>query len=822
MISSATYRIQFNPEFGFGHVRRLLHYLQKLGISDLYASPIFAARPGSTHGYDVVDPGRLNPTLGTQDDFAILAAGLEQCNMGLLLDIVPNHMVAGSENAWWSDVLANGRESRWAVFFDIDWSAGGKIVLPVLDRSLRDALDAGELRIETDERGSTLRYHDHSFPLRVGTDTGDIERALSQQHYKLAYWREASLNYRRFFDVGDLVGVRQEDEDVFQAIHALVLQLVESGTVSGLRVDHIDGLFDPAQYLARLANLVPTANLIVEKVLAGEERLPEVWRVAGTTGYEFLNAVNGLFVEPEGLEALQNANAKFAGGSQSFADVVFDSKLQVARDLFPAELRRLARELAAFASAEVSLEELADAVAVVAAAFPVYRTYISDLEMSSRDRDVIEQAVSEARRRADSSVALDVLERVLLLDVPAEQREACPRFVMRWQQFTGPVAAKGLEDTALYRYNALLSMNEVGADPGGLRAVSPVALHEFNIRRQEHTPHSLNATATHDTKRGEDVRARLNVLSELADEWVEHQRRWSELNSGLKTSLHGEHSPSANDETLIYQTLVGAWPLHDRELPEFRERLHAYVIKAAREAKERTSWLDPDQDYERALTGFAEALFASQPFLDAFLPFQRRVAEHAVTNSLAQVVLKIASPGVPDIYQGTELWDLSLVDPDNRRPVDFAKRARLLDEISQSEPSIELAQELLSNWQEGRIKLYITHKCLSFRRANAALFSEGDYVALEVVGRHAERVLAFARRNEDTWAVAVIPRLVARLGSPPLGDVWRDTSVVLPDTAPKRWSNVFTGELLTAPNGAISLAITFAVLPISLLATVQT
>ena len=817
MISSATYRIQFNPEFGFGHVRRLLHYLQKLGISDLYASPIFAARPGSTHGYDVVDPGRLNPTLGTQDDFATLAAGLEQCNMGLLLDIVPNHMVAGSENAWWSDVLANGRESRWAVFFDIDWSAGGKIVLPVLDRSLRDALDAGELRIETDERGSRLRYHDHRFPLRVGTDAADVERALSQQHYKLAYWREASLNYRRFFDVGDLVGVRQEDEDVFQTTHALVLQLVESGTVSGLRVDHIDGLFDPAQYLALLANLVPTANLIVEKVLAGEERLPEVWPVAGTTGYEFLNAVNGLFVEPEGLDVLQGAYAEFTGRRRSFPDVVFDSKQQVVRDLFPAELRRLARELAAFASAEVSLEELADAVAVVAAAFPVYRTYISGPDVSPRDRDVIEQAVREARRRANGSVALDVLERVLALDVPAEQREACLRFVMRWQQFTGPIAAKGLEDTALYRYNALVSMNEVGADPGGLRAVSPVALHEFNIRRQEHTPHSLNATATHDTKRGEDVRARLNVLSELADEWVEHQRRWSELNSGLKTSLHGEHSPSANDETLIYQTLVGAWPLHDRELPEFRERLHAYVIKAAREAKERTSWLDPDQDYERALTGFAEALFASQPFLDALLPFQRRVAEHAVTNSLAQVVLKIASPGVPDIYQGTELWDLSLVDPDNRRPVDFAKRARLLDEISQSEPSIELAQELLSNWQEGRIKLYITHKCLSFRRANAALFSDGDYVPLEVVGRHAERVLAFARRNEDTWAVAVVPRLVAGLGFRSLGDVWRDTRIALPESAPGTWSNVFTGEPLAVLAGAISLRDAFAHMPVAML-----
>lgn len=821
-VPTATYRLQCNSAFAFEHARELLPYLQQLGISDLYTSPLFAAMPGSPHGYDVIDPTQFNPELGGADGFAALAAELKRHGMGLLLDIVPNHMVAGSQNAWWADVLEHGRESQWAAFFDIDWSAGGKIVLPVLGNKLADVLAGGELQVEADGDRSWLRYHERRFPLRSGTDTSSLEEALAQQHYVLTEWREglAQLNYRRFFDVNDLAGVRQEDERVFDATHALVRQLADARSISGLRTDHIDGLYDPAAYLERLAGLAPNAYLLVEKVLAGDEELPESWPVEGATGYEFLNAVNSLFVDPDGVAALEDAYVLFTGRSQSFADVVFDAKRQVARELYPAELGRMARDLSALAAQfaqDLDEDGLRDGIVAVAAAFPVYRTYVAGSTFSQHDRDVVEQALNAARRRTGPSAAIDLLERVLLLDVPDDHRQAALGFVMRWQQFTGPLAAKGLEDTALYRYNALVSMNEVGASPEGPRPMNIAAFHEFNSRRQARTPRALNATATHDTKRGEDVRARINVLSELAGEWAERQRGWNEVTSGLRSSVDGKRAPTNNDATLIYQTLVGAWPLDERDLPEFRERVRAYVIKAAREAKERTSWLDPNEEYERALTGFADALFDCDPFLETFVPFQRRVAELGMLNSLAQVVLKVASPGVPDIYQGTEFWDLSLVDPDNRRPVDFEKRVRILDELTRSEPTADLARELLESWRDGRIKLHVTHRALSFRRANATLFSEGDYVPLEVTGEYADNVLAFARRDGDSWAIVAVPRLTAKLGALPVGKSWGDTRIQLPPGAPAAWRNVFTNERLTVAEGRISVGNAFAHLPVALL-----
>jgi len=808
--------------FTFDHARELLPYLQQLGVSDLYTSPLFAARPGSPHGYDVIDPTRFNPELGGAEGFAALATELKRRGMGLLLDIVPNHMLAGSENAWWADVLEHGRDSPWAAFFDIDWSAGGKIVLPVLGRKLSEVLAAGELRVEADGDRSWLRYHDRRFPLRSGTETSSLREALSRQHYVLTYWREgmAQLNYRRFFDVNDLAGVRQEDGRVFDATHSLVRQLAGERSFSGLRIDAVDALHDPAAYLERLAAIAPDAYLLVEKILAGGEALPESWPVEGTTGYEFLIAVNSLFVDQDGLEVLKDAYTQFTGRSRSFAAVVFDAKRHVARELYPAELARLARDLRALAeqlAPGLGEDDAKDALVAVAAGFPVYRTYVAGFTVSKRDRSIVERAIGAARERTGASAAIDLLERVLLLDVPDAQRQAALDFVMRWQQFTGSLVA-GLEDTAFYRYNVLVSMNEVGANPDGPRAMSVAAFHEFNGRRCTHTPYALNATATHDTKRGEDVRARLDVLSELAGEWAERQQGWSVLASGLRSLVQGERAPTPNDETLIYQTLVGAWPLDDNDLPEFRERLRAYLIKAAREAKERTSWLGPDQDYERALTGFADALFAAQPFLDALLPFQQRIAELSVVNSLAQVVLKIASPGVPDIYQGTEFWDLSLVDPDNRRSVDFETRARVLDQLTQSEPSAALVRELLESWQDGRIKLHVTHRALSFRRTSAALFAEGDYVALDVTGEHADNVLAFARRDGDSWVIAAVARLTAHLGPLPVGETWDSTRMQLPPGAPSAWRNVLTNETLSTTSGALPVAEMFSCLPIALLA----
>ena len=917
----ATYRLQFNDAFRFPDAKALVPYLQRLGVSDLYASPLFAAVSGSTHGYDVTDPLRLNPRLGTEREFEALTQELRDREMGLLLDIVPNHMAASPENPWWADVLENGPGSPYAPYFDIDWQATkagadeeGKLLLPILGRPIREVLESGELALTLDEQGLCLRYDGLRLPLaptsyravleycldsltdalgaahpaveavvslveaaselperadaaaaikrrlvetyrahevlrdaldenlrRFADAKGDpegrerMERLLADQAYRLAFWRTGTreINYRRFFDVSGLVGVRVEDDAVFEATHELVLRLAREGKITGLRVDHIDGLHDPSGYLRRLQRQLapattaegstPGFSIIVEKILTGDETLPDEWPVSGTTGYDFLNTVNGVFVDGSGLQALDATYAELVGRAVSFPDEVYERKRQVAEELFEGELLRLARELRHLAGQDAGVgdtgpgdtneQALAQALLETSACLPVYRTYVRDFDLSPQDRRYLERALAEARRRnpAVRAAAFDFLRRVLMLDVPAalsdETRHAWLRFVMRWQQFTGPLTAKGLEDTALYRYSRLLSVNEVGADPEAMGALDVSTFHRRNEARLQRWPATLNATATHDTKRGEDVRARINVLSELPDEWSERLKRWAAWNRDRKQEVDGELVPDANEELLLYQTMIGAWPLDEEEAPAFGERLKAYAIKAAREAKLHTSWLDPDEAYERALTEFVEAVLApskENEFLPDLLSFQKKVAYSGAMNSLAQLVLKIASPGVPDLYQGTELWDFSLVDPDNRRPVDFEKRARLLESLTEREANGRrpLVRELLAGWPDGRIKLYITMRALNARRADADLFLSGDYLPLSASGLGAAHTIAFARRRGEAWALVAVPRFAARLaaeGEPPVGEaVWGESALALPDGAPTRWRNVFTGESLEA------------------------
>ncbi|MCH7488940.1 MAG: malto-oligosyltrehalose synthase, partial [Chloroflexi bacterium] len=745
--------------------------------------------------------------------------------------------------------------------FDIDWRAGGgKVVLAILGAPMREVQERGELRVELDDDVPCLRYFDVRLPLAEATypaarailnesaaDVAEVlEEVLDAQHYRLAYWRtgRAEINYRRFFDVNDLAGVRVEDEEVFDATHGLIRKLAGAGQVTGLRIDHIDGLYDPLQYLRRLQSRLPDDDdfyLLVEKILTGEEQEPDGWPVSGTTGYDFLNTVSGLFVDAAGLASLRTSYAEFTGLDTTLAEVARQQKLRVAQELFPAELASLARQLRALAGEEardLSEENLCAALAAVAASFPVYRTYVDSFTVAERDRDIIARAldgaISNARGPGELAPAFALLRRVLLLELPetapSAQREDWLRFVMRWQQFTGPVTAKGLEDTALYVYHPLLSLNEVGVDPDAAGAVDVETFHERNQVTLRRSPHTLNATATHDTKRGEDARARINVLSEVADEWAAAVRRWSEQNRRHTTLVANRPAPDANEEWLIYQSLVGAWPLDDAELPAFRKRIEAYILKALREAKLHTSWLDPNEAYERAISGFLSAILTpgkENEFLPDFQQFQQRVAFYGAVNSLAQTLLKIASPGVPDVYQGTELWDFSFVDPDNRRPVDFARRARLLDELHSGEAHgrSALVRDMLAHWQDGRIKLYLTAKALAFRRDNAALFSGGDYLPLSASGKNADHIVAFARRNETSWALAVAPRLVAGLspaGEWPIGSaVWGDTAVELPNGAPKRWSNALTGEMVEAENGALPLYAVLAELPVAMLTAAQ-
>jgi (1->4)-alpha-D-glucan 1-alpha-D-glucosylmutase len=919
----ATYRVQLNRDFRFADARALAPYLSALGISDLYCSPIYKARPGSSHGYDVTDPLHLNPELGTEEEFDELVQELERNGMGLLLDIVPNHMAASPENPWWMDVLENGAGSPYAAYFNIEWhpavAKGGlenKVLLPILGGPYGAVLENQELTLALDERGFFVRYYDRRLPLdpksygmilshrleppgpapeiaglleavenlppRSGAFRKRIEQRrrsqeiikrriwelynanprikafldenlrqfngvkgnprsfdlldqlLAEQAYRPAFWRLATerINYWRFFDVTDLVGIRTEDPEVFRATHALICRLASRGKISGVRIDHIDGLYDPLGYLRRLQGCLHS-YAVVEKILLADDELPPEWPVSGTTGYDFLNAVNGVFVDAAGLAKLDRVYAEFIGAEVSFPETVYEEKKRVIGELFRGELRVLWNHLGGLAeqdrhARDLSPKELVEALVEVTACLPVYRTYIRDFTVSPQDRRHIEQAIAEAARRNPgiSGPIFDFLRRVLLLESPhqmtEEQREARLRFVMRWQQFTGPVTAKGLEDTALYVYNRLVSLNEVGA---GGRPATVESFHEFNCARQRSWPFTLNTTSTHDTKRSEDVRARINVLSEIPEEWGRRVQRWSRWNRARKPLFGGAPAPDPNEEYLLYQTLLGAWPLDPEEAPAFRQRLKSYMLKATREAKVHTSWIHPDPEHESALQTFVDRILdssANSEFYKDFLRFQKAVAYYGALASLAQVVLKIASPGVPDFYRGSLKWDFSLVDPDNRRPVDFSKWGNEFEQVTKLPPAglPAAVQEFLLHWEDGRIKLFVTQRCLQFRKENLGIFTEGEYLPLFASGSKAEHVLAFARRKAEAWALVAVPRLVARLcrpGRPPIGRRrWGAGAIALPEQAPVFWRNVFTGE--TLKGRTLRLAAVFSRFPVALLA----
>lgn len=926
----ATYRIQFSLNFRFVDARNLVPYLHELGITHLYASPRFKAGRGSSHGYDVADPMRINSELGTEEEFDELVRKLKSYGMGLLLDIVPNHMVASSENPWWMDLLENGPGSEYSSYFDIDWHPAtgkaaflqdNKVLLPVLRDLYGNVLEAQELSLRLDENGFYIRYYEHRFPLNPRTyrpvleyclevartikngdssvieemshvldavkrlsahkspdryhlgrikevhtwikhrlwelyhhspglkqcmdDTlrffngiqGDtksfvaLDRLLADQAYRLAYWKMAAeeINYRRFFDINELVGLRVEDPRVFDDRHRHIAELAKKEEVIALRVDHVDGLYDAPHYLERLQAAVSAENgnqnvlsryIVVEKILGRDEPLPRDWPVAGTTGYDFLNAVNGLFLDPNGLIALEKDYHRLTRCDLSYAEVCYTRNKQVIHQLFAGELAASSHSLAKLAAQDrhardLPLPELVRAFVEVTACLPVYRTYIRNFTISSRDRAYLDWTLNAARRRTSqdeiSDAAFDFLRRLLLLDAPpyaVAQRKAWLRFVMQWQQFTGPVMAKGLEDTASYVYNPLVSLNEVGGD--SLREKPPhdvQAFHAFNQERLAGWPHTMNSTSTHDTKRSEDVRARINVLSEIDKVWLAHLHRWSKWNQPHKTVLNGQHVPDANEECLLYQVMLGAWPLDAAEEAGFIERLVAFMLKALREAKVHTSWINPDARYESAVESFLRnsvACTGKNRFLEDFHEVRRRVAFWGPFNALAQTLLKITSPGIPDFYQGTELWDFSLVDPDNRRPVDFEKRVRLIEELKSREVEApgELLKDLVSNWQDGRIKLYLIRKALNFRLSHHELFAAGDYIPLDGMGQRREHVVAFARRRRKQWAIVAVPRLAAGLlqkrKASSSGGAWPTLRIALPAECPKKWRNVFSSETVSA------------------------
>jgi (1->4)-alpha-D-glucan 1-alpha-D-glucosylmutase len=928
-IPLSTYRLQFNRSFTFSQAAELVPYLSELGITHCYASPYLRARPGSLHGYDIIDHHTLNPEIGTPEEYERFVLALHQHGMGQILDIVPNHMgIMGADNAWWLNVLENGEASVNAGFFDIDWyplkdELQRKVLVPVLGDQYGTVLDEGKLQLSFErEKGEfSIYYFEHRFPVdpreyprilgyhleeleaRVGEQKenllelkslnsafshlpgreettpekveersrdkeihkrrlaelcvrapevaefltanvrkingtpGDpasfetLHELIKAQAYRLAYWRVSAddINYRRFFDIDDLASLRQENDAVFKQTHEFVFELLRQGKIDGFRVDHPDGLYDPRQYFERL-QCAPVASdagckkpyyVVAEKILTGNEQLPANWPIHGTTGYAFANRLNALFIDPEGETKLDRIYQVFTGRSSDFQKLLVEAKKLVMDRSLNSELNVLAGHLSQIALADrhtcdFTLKGLRDALTEIIACFPVYRTYVSEQEVSDNDRKYIEEAVNCAKAKstaADSSV-YEFIREVLLTTrkaghVPFYQNSVI-RFAMRFQQYTSALMAKGLEDTSFYRYHRLISLNEVGGNP--LRfSVSAEQFHREALEQSQLWPYEMLTTSTHDSKRSEDVRARINVISEMPTAWHRQVRNWRDLNRSKKTVHDGREAPTANDEYLFYQTILGVWPM-DRPnrppAPEFRERIRDYMLKAIREAKEQTSWANQNHGYESAVLSFVDGVLNSSEFRDQFLPFQHVVAHFGLLNSLSQTVIKLTAPGVPDMYQGNELLEFNLVDPDNRRPVDYERRQQILREFQalkdQSPDQVaDLVRKLIESPEDGQIKLYVIWKILGLRNQQPDLFRDGQYVSLTVEGACQKHLLAFARKSENQSAIIVVPRFCARLlkGEPRLPshqEIWQDTKIDVHELKTTSFCNWFTRTCIRA------------------------
>lgn len=912
----ATYRLQFHAGFGFADAAALAPYLARLGISHVYASPWLRARPGSQHGYDIVDHGSLNPELGDEDAFRAMSVAFRQNGLGQILDFVPNHMgVGGADNPWWLDVLEWGPDSAYAGWFDIDWDPDrrylqGKLLIPFLGDQYGTVLEAGDLMLRFDaEAGSfaVWAYGTHKLPIwplhyprilgdahpalerlgdvfagladwrpHVGRKARELQAELSalartqpdvrdaveqavarlngapgdldswrgldalvqDQHWRVADFRVAAddINYRRFFNINELAGIRMELPELFDEAHRLVFALLADGTLDGLRIDHVDGLLDPKGYLLRLRERAPRPfHLLVEKILARHEQLREDWPIEGTTGYEFTNLLLQLSVDPAGEEAMSRAYDEFAGAQPPFAEILRDSKLWIMRYAMASELNVLTRDAGRIArqsprTTDFTRNILGRALRAIVAGFPVYRTYVdAEAAPSEADRRDLDWAVAQARRQEpdlDPSV-FDFVHRLLSTDLVAAprsgfSRHAVTRFALRVQQYSGPVMAKGLEDTAFYRFNRMVALNEVGGQPEQFGLGLP-AFHKANTQRARRWPQAMLATSTHDTKRGEDVRARLAVLSEMPEEWLRQVRGWNRIVRARRGDVEGTAPPHPNDEYLFWQLLLGAWPAEltgvapePEAVSAFSGRLQAAMRKSLREAKQRSNWTTPDLAYEDAMLGFVRDALdtsVSNAFFEAFLPFQARIAELGLHNTLVQSALKLTLPGVPDIYQGAELWDLSLVDPDNRGPVDFALRDQTLGEVQAAlgDDRAAAMRGMRAHWRDGRIKLAVTTTLLAWRRAHPVLFAQGDYTPVVARGAEADRVCAFLRAEGDAALLVAACRFPTR-GAPVQAELpWPEGAQA------GRWRDLLLGRVVAREAEALDAADLFADLPVAVL-----
>jgi (1->4)-alpha-D-glucan 1-alpha-D-glucosylmutase len=922
-IPNATYRVQLNPAFTFAHLAEIIPYLAELGISDVYASPIFRAAPGSSHGYDVCDHNEINPELGGHEGLEKVSRLLRERGMGLVVDFVPNHMgIEGTSNRLWLDVLENGRASRYANFFDIQWNPRqaalqDRIIVPTLHDFYGRVLESGDFRVAYEDARFWIYYRTLRFPLcpesyglildrlawlrnpgspvshqlqkmaeqfrslpRLGTAddeaqirerrrasdalrvelahliedehleadvtetlgalSGDrtnpdsfdpLHQLLEEQNYRLAFWKTGTheINYRRFFAVDTLVGLRMERQEVFDESHRLLKELIGEGTITGVRIDHIDGLWDPAEYLRRLAALAPSPEapfwLLVEKILTEKEALRPDWMTHGTTGYDFTGSLIDVLIAARSESEFTRIYRDFAGGAVNPDEQAYRLKLYVMDELFPNALDSFAFDLEARVKTDRrwrdwTLAELRPAMSRIIACLSVYRTYrVTGQPTVPEDIRVVDRAVAEAMRlnRAPDALPYHFIRDIWTGRYPdrkagEELRAWAEEWICKLQQYTGAIMAKSMEDTFFYRYVRLFAANEVGHHPAEFGR--PVAdFHEDNRRRLEAWPAAMLGTSTHDTKMSEDVRARLLALSEIPERWDQAIHRWSKLNYGAKTLVSNLLAPDANEEYLLYQILLGAWPLEEDGIDEaFRTRIKDYMHKAMAESKERTNWVTPNQPWIDACDKFIDRVLdrkSSAPFWDDFVPFAAQLAGQGMKMSLVQTALKLTCPGVPDIYQGTEVWDFSLVDPDNRRPVDFSARAKLLEGLDQAS-----VPHLFEHWQDGGIKLRLIRALLRFRREQPALFQRGNYTPLQVSGPHANRFVAFHRQEGERRLLVVALRRLEQDGLIDLGEICREGALSLPPPAPA-WRELLTGREL--PSAAeLPLSELFDLTPVAL------
>jgi len=916
-IPRATYRLQFNSKFTFSDAQKEVEYLSLLGISDIYASPIFKSRKDSMHGYDIVDPTQINPQLGGKSGFDQLITQAQANGLGWLQDIVPNHMAFDSENRMLMDILENGARSKFYPFFDIQWDhpydhLKDKLLAPFLGDIYGNCLDRGEIKLNFDEDGFNVRFYEWKFPLKIESyskvlssnltwlegkmqreekdyiqfleisndfkilsetlDSSDyynklalikahlwklylsngvikgyidslvagingtpadphsfnkLDELLSNQNYKLSFWKVGNeeLNYRRFFTINGLLSVRIENQEVFEYTHNFIFQLIKSGQITGVRVDHVDGLFDPITYLNKLKQRDSDLYVTVEKILDTNEQLPACMPAQGTTGYDFMNVVNGVFIDKPNEKIIDRIYTSFTGQDRSYREFVSEKKKLFMGQHMAGDIDNLAHLLKRIINGDrygrdMTMYALRRSIVEIMAQFPVYRAYMGEQDLTEKDKIHIKEAIALAQNKNPGLVnELNFISKILLLefapDINLKKKEEYYYFTKKFQQFSGALMAKGAEDTTFYIYNRFISLNEVGGDPG-VFGLSLKDFHEFMIERQRFWPYTMNATSTHDTKRGEDVRARLNVLSEIPRQWQAQVTLWSRLNKNKKKIINNLKAPDKNDEYFIYQTLVGAYPCDEKEQEAFTQRMTEYIVKAIREAKIHTTWIKQDNNYEEACIHFIQELLkldGKNEFLNSFLLFQKKISFYGIINSLSQTMLKLTCPGVPDIYQGTELWDLTLVDPDNRRPVNYQHRMDFLEEIK-SKGRQEFIQEMLRNKNDGKIKLFLISKVLEIRQQYMDLFLKGEYIPLEIQGDLHKHMIAFARKLGQSWAITVTPRFSKQLAEEQ--HQWKEAFLLLPKEAPQQWENVLTGERLKVP-GNISLEELFSKFPVAFL-----